>query len=88
MKDLKLNKLAKNRLERNEMQNIAGGASEYYCTCGCNYANSGGSSVNANGNANADGGLMSARANGDCKLYMRSFDGMHYDMGWGTITKQ
>ena len=70
MKNLKLNRLAENKLSEKEMESINGGAMYYYrndpecrcqylvCACGCQYANSGGSSTNANGNANYKGGII------------------------------
>ena len=74
MKDLKLNKLAKNRLNEKEMNELTGGA-EYWgyytikggkvtafvaiCGCACAYANSGGSSTGNNKEANAGGGKFS-----------------------------
>ncbi|MGQ1911716.1 TIGR04149 family rSAM-modified RiPP [Marinifilum sp. RC60d5] len=57
MKTLKLSKLENSvKLSEKQMSKMHGGAS---CTCGCFYADSGGSSTNANGNANAAGGLYS-----------------------------
>ena len=60
MKDLKLNKIAKNRLTEKEMENTKGGAVvKKLCGCACAYANSGGSSTDANRSANAAKGLTS-----------------------------
>lgn len=56
MKDLKLNNLSKNKLEKKELNNARGGQ---LCGCGCYYSGSGGSSSNDNGCANADGGMRS-----------------------------
>lgn len=53
MKNLKLNEMAQNKLSNKEMQNVKG--AEKLCHCGCN----GPSSTNANGWANAAGGLSS-----------------------------
>lgn len=55
MKDLKLNKL-----NRSDMKQITGGETPTYkCSCGCQYANQGGSSTNDNCVANAKNGLKS-----------------------------
>jgi natural product precursor len=57
MKTLKLNALASENLSKVEMNQVKGGVeSERMCKCGCAYANSGGSSVNANCSANYYGG--------------------------------
>lgn len=56
-KKLKLNSLAKNNLNEKEMSKIKGGG--WTCGCGCHYANSGGSSIDANAAANYDGELFS-----------------------------
>lgn len=50
IKKIKLNKLADNSLAQREMKGIKGGAC---CSCGCFYANQGGSSTQDNGVANA-----------------------------------
>ncbi|GHV34584.1 hypothetical protein FACS1894178_2370 [Bacteroidia bacterium] len=55
MKNLKLNKIAEQNLNEKQMHQIRGGASG--CSCGCQYANNGGSSISNNGMANADNGL-------------------------------
>lgn len=47
--NIKLNKLADNRLTEKEMEKTTGGN---YCTCGCCYANNGGSSTSGNAGAN------------------------------------
>ncbi|ATR96311.1 MULTISPECIES: TIGR04149 family rSAM-modified RiPP [Bacteroidales] len=49
LQKIKLNKLAENSLANREMKKIKGGNC---CTCGCMYANSGGSSSTDNRNAN------------------------------------
>jgi len=54
MKNLKLNKLGKQ-----EMSAAKGGSCYCICGCGCLYANSGGSSIQANGNANKAGNKWS-----------------------------
>jgi len=68
MKNLKINKLAENRLNEKEMNSINGGAGWYInlnggqatcCGCACRYANSGGSSDDANGWANSANNLAS-----------------------------
>ena len=68
MKNLKLNKLAENRLNEKEMNSINGGAGWYItcgsgycysCGCACAYANSGGSSDDGNGWANSKSNLAS-----------------------------
>ena len=56
MKSLKVNQLEKNHLSTKEQKNVTGGNC---CGCGCHYANSGGSSVSGNGNANYNGSLWS-----------------------------
>lgn len=56
LQKLKLNKLAENSLANREMKELIGGN---FCTCGCHYANSGGSSYDANGSANNAGNLQS-----------------------------
>ena len=71
MQTLKLNKL-----EKKQLQNVRGGLNgtvwysgtyvngqltEIKCTCGCYYANSGGSSINDNYNANDKGGLTTRK---------------------------
>lgn len=55
MKSLKLNKLNMNQLSKEQLSSVRGGAAT--CTCGCCYANSGGSNTTDNGIANYDGGL-------------------------------
>jgi natural product precursor len=52
MKKLKLNVLASESLSKIEMNQVKGGNS---CTCGCQYADKGGSSIEANCNANYSG---------------------------------
>lgn len=56
MKTLKLNKLEKNCISRKEMHYLYGGAG---CGCSCRYAGHGGSTTDANGNANKARGLYS-----------------------------
>lgn len=62
MKNLRLNKMAKNELSRKEMQTLTGGQIPGMCGCGCAYAGSGGSSAMDNGLANADHGYWTGRA--------------------------
>lgn len=57
MNSLKLNKLNKNLLSNEQMKGVTGGASG--CSCGCCYANQGGSSIYDNCLANRDGCLKS-----------------------------
>ncbi|GHV35029.1 hypothetical protein FACS1894178_3750 [Bacteroidia bacterium] len=53
MKNLKLNKIAEGNLNEKQMHQIkGGGATPFICSCGCQYANSGGSSISANMYAN------------------------------------
>jgi natural product precursor len=71
MQNLKLNKLAENRLNEKEMENITGGYISitvrndkgevvYDCGCGCYYEGKpGGSSTSDNMNANIAGSLHS-----------------------------
>ncbi len=54
MKSIKLNKLNMNRLSREQLNAIKGGASGYKCSCGCCYANQGGSNSTDNLIANYD----------------------------------
>jgi natural product precursor len=64
MKNLKLNVLASQKLSEVEMNQVKGGTSTttICCGCSCYYANSGGSSTNANGSANSkSGGLISEK---------------------------
>ena len=56
MKSLKLNKLNMNQLSKEQLSTIRGGSAPS-CTCGCCYANSGGSNTTDNGMANYEGGL-------------------------------
>lgn len=49
--------MAVKALSEIEMSAVKGG--DHCCGCGCQYANSGGSSSNANGAANQKGGLAS-----------------------------
>ena len=51
MKNLKLSALASESLSKLEMNQLQGGYT--CCICGCAYANSGGSSTQNNGAANA-----------------------------------
>ena len=63
MKNLKLSKLNHDTLSNDQMKSVYGGG----CTCGCFYANCGGSSVAANGSANAADNLHSiGREGGPC----------------------
>lgn len=62
MKNLKLNKLAKGKLNKEQLMDTKGGKQALItvgplCGCGCRYSGSGGSSSCDNGCANADGGL-------------------------------
>jgi len=59
MKNLKINNLAQQNLSNKEMTAVKGGTCNDICGCGCLYANSGGSSIQANGNANKAGGKWS-----------------------------
>jgi natural product precursor len=65
MKKIKLNQLALEKLQNQEMKMLNGGYSlvchddGLCCGCGCYYANSGGSSATDNQNANSAGRLMS-----------------------------
>jgi natural product precursor len=62
MNQLKLNTLANNRLHEKEMNFVIGGEDTAYkkmCGCACKYANSGGSSTEANASANAKSNLSS-----------------------------
>jgi natural product precursor len=66
MKNLKLNKLEERNLSERQMRKIEAGRCTWTegiwdmaatCACGCAYANSGGSSTAANGQANRARGL-------------------------------
>lgn len=60
MKRLKLNQLDSFSLSEMEMGQVKGGqTAKGNCACACKYAQKGGSSTNANGNANNAGGLSS-----------------------------
>lgn len=67
MKNLKLTALEADELSKKAMKSINGGFTS--CGCGCAYANSGGSSSQNNGLANAGTGLSSGTKHD--KLYMR-----------------
>ncbi len=56
---LKLNELSTAELNEREMCRLLGGGTPGCCQCGCNYANSGGSSTSANDSANNAGGKYS-----------------------------
>ncbi|HAQ65164.1 MAG TPA: rSAM-modified peptide [Bacteroidales bacterium] len=56
MNSIKLNNLNQGQLSKEQMNAVAGGES-VTCSCGCCYANNGGSSVSDNLNANISGGL-------------------------------
>jgi len=53
MKTLKMNLVESSILNEKEMSAVQGGRD---CTCGCLYANNGGSTTDANGKANSSGG--------------------------------
>jgi natural product precursor len=55
-KNLKLNVLASENLSKVELNQVKGGTG---CGCGCCYEENGGSSTDANGEANAKGGKSS-----------------------------
>lgn len=57
LQKIKLNKLAENSLANREMKELKGG--NYCCSCSCAYANNGGSSIDANRDANMDYGYHS-----------------------------
>lgn len=59
MKTVKINEMSKQRLSKKEMSLISGGDGNgvVICSCGCQYADSGGSSINANCAANNLRGL-------------------------------
>ena len=52
LKKIKLNEISKVRLEEMEMCRLLGGGTPGNCTCGCLYADSGGSSTASNDAAN------------------------------------
>ncbi|MDR1199880.1 MAG: TIGR04149 family rSAM-modified RiPP [Prevotellaceae bacterium] len=62
MKKINLNVLAKNTMKEKEINHVKGGYNDdcldACCGCGCAYANNGGSSIAANRDANAAGGLF------------------------------
>lgn len=58
MKKLKINQIENQKLSEKALNNLKGGEG-VYCSCGCKYANQGGSSVDANGAANSRSGLRS-----------------------------
>jgi len=51
---LALSQLAKKELTQRQMGNVKGGKHLIVCTCGCCYADSGGSSTQVNRNANCE----------------------------------
>lgn len=57
MKSIKLNKLNMNKLSKEQMRVVSGGAAPQ-CSCGCCYVNQGGSNSTDNLIANYDGGLQ------------------------------
>ncbi|MCI1779798.1 MAG: TIGR04149 family rSAM-modified RiPP [Bacteroidales bacterium] len=62
MKKLKLTNLENNNLSEKEMNNLRGGNA---CGCGCKYEGTpGGSTIEANGQANSDGGIWPSDAPG------------------------
>ncbi len=73
MKNLKLNKL--NQISE-EMKDVVKGGEAPCCSCGCCYANSGGSSVAANGNENMKYGYHSVIST-DCDT--------PYDQRWTIV---
>ncbi|MFW6222147.1 MAG: TIGR04149 family rSAM-modified RiPP [Bacteroidota bacterium] len=59
MKSLKLNKINRSQLSKEQMNAVTGGGS---CSCSCYYAGEpGGSSTTDNGLANWEGGLSSVK---------------------------
>jgi natural product precursor len=62
---LNLAHLSKADLEARQMSALKGGAC---CGCGCHYANSGGATTGANGNANVAHGYSSRGGNAACVL--------------------
>lgn len=58
MNTLKLNKLNANQLTKEQMREIVGGENPHTCTCGCCYANDGGSNTSDNGIANYESRLQ------------------------------
>jgi natural product precursor len=74
MKNLKLNALEKREMDDKQMRAVKGGKPGECCGCACAYANTGGSSIEANGNANLVGGL-----NSTASIRMYNCDGTwHY----------
>jgi natural product precursor len=69
--NLKLNAMAAKNLSKVEMNQLQGGRA---CGCGCNYANSGGSSTSANCNANYSGGKGGLYSQSSCCV-MELIDG-------------
>jgi hypothetical protein len=57
MNSIKLNKIENSQLNNNEKLELRGGAATPDCTCGCCYANDGGSSVEDNAMANTKLGI-------------------------------
>jgi natural product precursor len=64
---LKLNALNEQDLAEKQMNALRGGR---YCACSCLYANSGGSSINANMNANYNTGDNGIISNGGCNCHI------------------
>ena len=80
MKSLKVNQIEKNNLSEKEMSSVKGGN---VCNCACYYRNVGGSSIEANGQANwagnknsihktVDSALMIDDGHGGCRDFWRT----------------
>lgn len=77
LKKLKLNEISRTRLEESEMCRLLGGGTPGNCTCGCLYANSGGSSTASNDAANNASGLTSyGYSGGDTENYYQTPQGI------------
>jgi natural product precursor len=66
MKNIKLNALENQSLNNREMNKVRGGGDDCdegcgSCRCSCYYANNGGSSIDANADANATGGHLTSK---------------------------
>ena len=80
-----MEKFKLNALEAKQMENLKGGSDRIcsgatLCGCSCFYANNGGSSVEANSNANADCGLTSTQGDVVAVSGYDSDDTLHTDL--------
>ncbi len=83
MKGLKLNQLSSFSLSDMEMVQVKGGqTTKGNCACACKYANNGGSSTNANGNANNQSGLHSPGMNPEPEIKYYKLKRAYCGVAW------